>query len=90
LFSSPPIIDLVGGDSLNIINGYNIMKISKQITPVDTSENVIINLSAYAKIEQAELLARFLLNSNYTDKKEFTIAVSCIADLLCSVMKKAK
>jgi hypothetical protein len=66
------------------------MKNFNQLTSVDTSENVIINLSAYAKIEQAELLARFLLNSNYTDKNEFTIAVSCIADLLCSVMKKAK
>lgn len=38
------------------------MKNSNQITPVDTSENVIINLNNFAKIEQAETIALALMH----------------------------
>lgn len=66
------------------------MKNQSTLSVVSSNDIVQLNLDSFAKLEQAELLARFLLNSNHTNKNEFIIAVSCIADLLCSVMHKAK
>ena len=60
------------------------------LNSASSNDTVQINLDCYEKLEQAELLARFLLNTDHTNKNEFIIAVSCIADLLCSVMKKEK
>ena len=72
----------------NFIYEDLIMKIS-QITPVDTSENVIIHLNTFAKIEQAETIARACINahSNHTD---FMIMICCIADLLHAVIEKSE
>lgn len=66
------------------------MKNQSTLNIASSNDTVQINIDSYAKLEQAELLARFLLNTDHTNKNEFIIAVSCIADLLCSVMKKAK
>jgi hypothetical protein len=65
------------------------MKISKQITPVDTSENVIIHLNNFAKIEQAETIARNCINAHSTPT-DFMVIICCIADLLHSVIEKSE
>ncbi|MWN89882.1 hypothetical protein GQ597_04040 [Gilliamella sp. Pra-s65] len=65
------------------------MKISKQITPVDTSENVIINLNNFAKIEQAETIARNCINAHSTPT-DFMVIICCIADLLSDVLERSK
>jgi hypothetical protein len=65
------------------------MKISKQITPVDTSENVIINLNNFAKIEQAETIARNCINAHSTPT-DFMVIICCIADLLHAVIEKSE
>ena len=59
------------------------------LTQVDTSENVIIHLNTFAKIEQAETIARACINahSNHTD---FIIMICCIADLLHAVIEKSE
>lgn len=65
------------------------MKISKQITPVDTSENVIINLNNFAKIEQAETIARACINAHSTPN-DYMVMICCIADLLHTVIEKSE
>lgn len=65
------------------------MKISKQITPVDTSENIIIHLNTYAKIEQAEAIARNCINAS-SNSVDFMIIICCIADLLHAVIEKSE
>lgn len=61
------------------------MKNSNQITPVDTSENVIINLNNFARIEQAETIARACINAHSTPD-DYMIIICCIADLLHTVI----
>lgn len=64
---------------------------NKSLLSITQSNDIVqLNLDSFAKLEQAELLARFLLNSHHTNKNEFIIAVSCIADLLYNVMAQAK
>lgn len=64
---------------------------NKSLLSITQSNDIVqLNLDSFAKLEQAELLARFLLNSHHTNKNEFIIAVSCIADLLYKVMAQAK
>ena len=64
---------------------------NKSLLNITQSNDIVqLNLDSFAKLEQAELLARFLLNSHHTNKNEFIIAVSCIADLLYKVMAQAK
>jgi hypothetical protein len=65
------------------------MKNFNQLTQVDTSENVIINLNTYAKIEQAETIARNCINS-HSNSSDFMIIICCIADLLHSVIEKSE
>lgn len=65
------------------------MENSKQITPVDTSENVIIHLNTFAKIEQAETIARACINTHSTPT-DFMVMVCCIADLLHAVIEKSE
>jgi hypothetical protein len=65
------------------------MKNFNQLTQVDTSENVIINLNTYAKIEQAETIARNCINS-HSSPTDFMIIICCIADLLHSVIEKSE
>ncbi|OCF98851.1 hypothetical protein [Gilliamella sp. wkB308] len=64
------------------------MKIS-QITPVDTSENVVIHLNQFAKIEQAETIARACINAHSTPA-DFMVMICCIADLLHAVIEKTE
>ncbi|MCX8587280.1 MULTISPECIES: hypothetical protein [unclassified Gilliamella] len=64
------------------------MKIS-QITPVDTSENVVIHLNQFAKIEQAETIARACINAHSTPA-DFVVVICCIADLLHAVIEKSE
>ena len=64
------------------------MKNSNQITPVDTSENVIINLNNFARIEQAETIARACINAHSTPD-DYMIIICCIADLLHTVVKES-
>lgn len=61
------------------------MKNSNQITPVDTSENIIINLNNFAKIEQAETIARACINA-HSNPDDYIIIICCIADLLHTVI----
>ena len=64
---------------------------NKSLLSITQSNDIVqLNLDSFAKLEQAELLVRFLLNSHHTNKNEFIIAVSCIADLLYNVMAQAK
>lgn len=72
----------------NFIYEDLIMKIS-QITPVDTSENIIIHLNTYAKIEQAEAIARACINAHSTPT-DFVVMICCIADLLHAVIEKSE
>lgn len=65
------------------------MKNSNQITPVDTSENVIINLNNFAKIEQAETIARACINAHSTPD-DYMVMICCIADLLHTVIEKSE
>lgn len=65
------------------------MKNLNQITPVDTSENVIIHLNTFAKIEQAETIARACINAHSTPT-DFMVMVCCIADLLSDVLERSK
>ena len=65
------------------------MKNSNQITPVDTSENIIINLNNFAKIEQAETIARACINAHSTPD-DYMVMICCIADLLHSVIEKSE
>ncbi|MCO6557559.1 MAG: hypothetical protein J6577_10040 [Gilliamella sp.] len=65
------------------------MKNFNQITPVDTSENVIVHLNQFAKIEQAETIARACINTHSTPS-DFMVMVCCIADLLHSVIEKSE
>ena len=64
------------------------MKNSNQITPVDTSENVIIKLNNFAKIEQAETIARACINAHSTPN-DYMVMICCIADLLHAVVKES-
>ena len=64
------------------------MKNSNQITPVDLSENVIINLNNFAKIEQAETIARACINAHSTPS-DYMIIICCIADLLHTVVEES-
>ena len=64
------------------------MKNSNQITPVDMSENVIINLNNFAKIEQAETIARACINAHSTPN-DYMVMICCIADLLHTVVKES-
>ncbi|MCO6544561.1 MAG: hypothetical protein J6583_13265 [Gilliamella sp.] len=66
------------------------MKNSSILNIASSNDIVQLNLDSFAKLEQAELITRFLLNSNHTNKNEFIITVSCIADLLYNVMAQAK
>lgn len=65
------------------------MKNSNQITLIDTSENVVIHLNQFAKIEQAETIARACINANSTHN-DFIILICCIADLLGAVIEKTE
>jgi len=65
------------------------MKNSNQIKPVDTSENIIINLNNFAKIEQAETIARACINAHSTPS-DYMIIICCIADLLHTVIEKSE
>jgi hypothetical protein len=65
------------------------MKNFNQLTQVDTSENVIINLNTYAKIEQAETIARNCINS-HSNPTDFMVIICCIADLLHAVIEKSE
>ncbi|MFQ1012695.1 hypothetical protein ACFX2U_07525 [Gilliamella apicola] len=65
------------------------MKNFNQLTQVDTSENVIINLNTYAKIEQAETIARNCINAHSTPA-DFMVIICCIADLLHAVIEKSE
>jgi hypothetical protein len=60
-----------------------------KMTQVDTSENVIINLNTYAKIEQAETIARNCINS-HSNPTDFMVIICCIADLLHAVIEKSE
>lgn len=53
----------------------------------DSSETVTLHLNSYSKIEQAELVARFFINSN-CNRHEAAITMCCIADLLSDVLEK--
>ena len=64
------------------------MKNSNQIIPVDTSENIIINLNNFAKIEQAETIARACINAHSTPD-DYMVMICCIADLLHTVVKES-
>ena len=64
------------------------MKNLNQITPVDTSTNVIIDLNNFAKIEQAETIARACINAHSTPD-DYMIIICCIADLLHTVVKES-
>ncbi|OCG09712.1 hypothetical protein [Gilliamella apicola] len=64
------------------------MKNSNQITPVDTSENVIIKLNNFAKIEQAETIARACINAHSTPN-DYMVMICCIADLLHTVVEES-
>lgn len=48
-----------------------------------------LNLNTLAKVEQAELIAKFAINTN-ASRDDALVAISCIADLLYDVLKKAK
>lgn len=65
------------------------MKNRNKITPVDTSENVIIHLNSFAKIEQAETIARTCINARSTHN-DFMVMICCIADLLHAVIEKSE
>ncbi|OCG19640.1 hypothetical protein [Gilliamella sp. WF3-4] len=65
------------------------MKNFNQMTPVDTSENVIVHLNRFAKIEQAETIARNCINS-HSNPADFMIIICCIADLLHSVIEQSE
>lgn len=65
------------------------MKNLNQLTPVDTSENVIIHLNNFAKIEQAETIARACINAHSTPT-DFMIMICCIADLLHAVIEQSE
>lgn len=65
------------------------MKNFNQLTTVDTSENVIIHLNNFAKIEQAETIARNCINA-YSTPTDFMVIICCIADLLHSVIEKSE
>lgn len=65
------------------------MKNSKQITPVDTSENIIIHLNTFAKIEQVETIARACINA-HSAPTDFMVMVCCIADLLHAAIEKSE
>ncbi|OTQ80495.1 hypothetical protein B6D23_01620 [Gilliamella sp. N-W3] len=65
------------------------MKNFNQLTQVDTSENVIINLNTYAKIEQAETIARNCINAHSTPA-DFMVIICCIANLLHAVIEKSE
>lgn len=65
------------------------MKNFNKITSVDTSENVIIHLNNFAKIEQAETIARACINAHSTPD-EYMIIICCIADLLHTVIQKSE
>ena len=64
------------------------MKNSNQITQVDTSENVIIKLNNFAKIEQAETIARACINAHSTPN-DYMVMICCIADLLHTVVEES-
>lgn len=64
------------------------MKNTNQITPVDLSENVIINLNNFAKIEQAETIARACINAHSTPN-DYMVMICCIADLLHTVVEES-
>lgn len=64
------------------------MKNSNQIIPVDTSENIIINLNNFAKIEQAETIARACINAHSTPN-DYMVMICCIADLLHTVVEES-
>ena len=65
------------------------MKNSNQIIPVDTSENIIINLNNFAKIEQAETIARACINAHSTPN-DYMVMICRIADLLHTVIEKSE
>lgn len=65
------------------------MKNSNQIALIDRSENVVIHLNQFAKIEQAESIARACINANSTHN-DFIILICCIADLLSAVIEKTE
>ena len=65
------------------------MKNSNQIALIDRSENVVIHLNQFAKIEQAESIARACINANSTHN-DFMILICCIADLLNAVIDESK
>ncbi|MCO6549588.1 MAG: hypothetical protein J6580_02780 [Gilliamella sp.] len=65
------------------------MKNFNQITPVDTSENVIVHLNQFAKIEQAETIARNCINAHSTPTDSMVV-ICCIADLLHAVIEKSE
>lgn len=65
------------------------MKNRNKITPVDTSENIIIHLNTFAKIEQAETIARACINAHSTPS-DFMVLICCIADLLHAVIEKSE
>ena len=60
-----------------------------QLKQVDTSENIIIHLNTFAKIEQAETIARACINAHSTHN-DFMIMICCIADLLSAVIEKTE
>ena len=64
------------------------MKNTNQITPVDLSENVIIKLNNFAKIEQAETIPRACINAHSTSS-DYMIIICCIADLLHTVVEES-
>lgn len=64
------------------------MKNTNQITPVDLSESVIINLNNFAKIEQAETIARACINAHSTPN-DYMVMICCIADLLHTVVEES-
>ncbi|KES15697.1 hypothetical protein GASC598I20_005380 [Gilliamella apicola SCGC AB-598-I20] len=64
------------------------MKNLNQITSVDTSTNVIIDLNNFAKIEQAEAIARACINAHSTSS-DYMIIICCIADLLHTVVEES-
>ena len=64
------------------------MKNTNQITPVDLSESVIINLNNFAKIEQAETIACACINAHSTPN-DYMVMICCIADLLHTVVEES-
>lgn len=88
LFSSSPVLGITVGVYLIYYTKVNAMQKLNQIKKIDTSTNVIIDLNNFAKIEQAETIARACINAHSTPS-DYMIIICCIADLWHTVVEKS-